>query len=334
MALENNDPTTPEADKKTSKRKTAKKKAAKKAGSKKAGSKKTAAKKTTKVAAKKTAGVLGDDLALNAEQVAGVSPDRELPVVWAVAKGSAVNKVILVPVALVLSAVASWAIPPLLMLGGAFLCYEGCEKLAHKFLTPAEDAERHTELVKAVADPAVDLVAHEKAKIRGAIRTDFVLSAEVVVISLGAIVTAPLGTRIVALITIAALMTVGVYGLVAAIVKLDDLGLRLSKQTGPARSLGAAILRGAPYLMKGLSVAGTIAMFLVGGGILVHGISSLHHAEESFTAWAAAVPGVGAVLGGLAPMLLNAAVGLGAGAVLVLLFTLGKKVVKGRGAKK
>jgi uncharacterized protein len=275
----------------------------------------------TKVATKKTAGVLGDDLALNAEQVAGVSPDRELPVVWAVAKGSAVNKLILVPAALLISAVAGWAITPLLMLGGAFLCYEGCEKLAHKYLAPAEDARRHAELVQAVADPTVDLVAHEQGKIRGAVRTDFILSAEVVVISLGAIASAPLGTRVAALITIAALMTVGVYGLVAGIVKLDDLGLRLSKRTGAARSLGAAILRGAPYLMKGLSIAGTIAMFLVGGGILVHGFPPVEALGERL---GATVP----VVGFLIPGLFAGLVGLVAGAVLLAIVTLVQRMFR------
>ncbi len=268
----------------------------------------------TKVATKKTAGVLGDDLALNAEQVAGVSPDRELPVVWAVAKGSAVNKAILVPAALLVSAVASWAITPLLMLGGGFLCYEGCEKLAHKLLAPAESAARQAELAQAVADPGVDLVAHEASKIRGAVRTDFILSAEVVVISLGAIASAPLGTRIAALITIAVLMTVGVYGLVAGIVKLDDLGLRLQARTGLARSIGAAILLGAPYLMKGLSIAGTIAMFLVGGGILVHGIPGAEALGERL---AAGVPLVGFVI----PSVFAGLVGLLAGAVLLAIVT-------------
>ncbi len=275
----------------------------------------------TKVATQKTAGVLGDDLALNAEQVAGVSPDRELPVVWAVAKGSAVNKVILVPAALLISAVAAWAVQPLLMIGGAFLCYEGCEKLAHKYLAPAEEAARHAELVHAVADPSVDLVAHEKAKIRGAVRTDFVLSAEVVVISLGAIASAPIGTRIAALITIAALMTVGVYGLVAAIVKLDDLGLRLSRRAGPARSLGNALLRGAPYLMKGLSIAGTLAMFLVGGGILVHGIPGAEALGERL---AAGLPALGFLLSSLFAGL----VGLVAGAVLLALVLLGRRMFR------
>jgi uncharacterized protein len=234
----------------------------------------------TQVAAKKTAGVLGDDLALNAEQVAGVKADRELPVVWAVAKGSAVNKLILVPAALAISALAPWAVTPLLMLGGAYLCFEGFEKLAHKFLhSRGEDKAHHAELVQALSDPAVDLVAFEKEKVRGAIRTDFVLSAEIIVITLGTVAAAAFVTQVAVLAGIAALMTVGVYGLVAGIVKLDDAGLYLNAQPNPyARALGAAIVRAAPWLMKFLSVAGTAAMFLVGGGIIVHGIPALGHA--------------------------------------------------------
>ncbi|MBN8228760.1 DUF808 domain-containing protein [Corallococcus macrosporus] len=289
----------------------------------------------TKVAAKKTAGVLGDDLALNAQQVTGVNADRELPVVWAVAKGSLVNKAILVPAALAISAVAPWLVTPLLMVGGAFLCFEGFEKLAHKFLhSKEEDEAHHAELREALANPNVDPVALEKDKIKGAVRTDFILSAEIIAITLGTVATADFTTRVTVMVGIALIMTVGVYGLVAGIVKLDDAGLYLSRKGGFAKALGGGILRAAPLLMKFLSVAGTAAMFLVGGGILVHGVSSLHHAEESFTAWAGRVPGVGSILGGLAPMLLNAAVGLGAGLVLVLLFTLGQKLFKGRGAKK
>ena len=278
----------------------------------------------TKVATKKTAGVLGDDLALNAEQVAGVSPERELPVVWAVAKGSAVNKLILVPTALLISAVAPWAITPLLMLGGAVLCYEGCEKLTHKLLAPAAAKQHHQALVQAIADPAVDLVAFEASKIRGAIRTDFILSAEVIVISLGAIASAPPGTRVAALITIAAVMTVGVYGLVAGIVKLDDLGLRLRRRSGPARALGGAILWGAPYLMKGLSIAGTVAMFLVGGDILVHGIPSAEALVEQLVRAVASVPGAGFV----ASSLFVGLVGLLAGAVVLALVAGGKRVLR------
>ncbi|MBN8469278.1 DUF808 domain-containing protein [Corallococcus exiguus] len=290
----------------------------------------------TKVAAKKTAGVLGDDLALNAQQVTGVNADRELPVVWAVAKGSLVNKAILVPAALAISALAPWLVTPLLMVGGAFLCFEGAEKLAHKLLHGKEEDEAHNaELRKTLEDPNLDRVALEKDKIKGAVRTDFILSAEIIAITLGTVATADFATRVSVMVGIALIMTVGVYGLVAGIVKLDDAGLYLSRKgSGFAQGLGRGILRAAPWLMKFLSVAGTAAMFLVGGGILVHGVSGLHHAEESFTAWAGRVPGVGNVLGGLAPMVLNAAVGLGAGFVLVLLFTLGQKLFKGRAAKK
>jgi predicted DNA repair protein MutK len=250
----------------------------------------------TKVAAKKTAGVVGDDLALNAQQVAGVKAERELPVVWAVAKGSFVNKLILVPAALAISALAPWLVTPLLMIGGAYLCYEGFEKLAHRFLHGKhEDAAHHQELVNALSDASVDLVAFEKEKIKGAIRTDFILSAEIVVITLGTVAAASLATRVAVLSGIAILMTVGVYGLVAAIVKLDDAGLYLSRQAGAAaRALGAAILRVAPWLMKGLSVAGTAAMFLVGGGILVHGIPALHHRIENAGWFATAAVGVAA----------------------------------------
>jgi predicted DNA repair protein MutK len=201
--------------------------------------------------------------------------------VWAVAKGSLVNKVILVPTALAISALAPWAVLPLLMVGGAFLCYEGFEKLAHKFLHSAgEDAAHHAKLVQAVADPSVDLVALEKQKIKGAVRTDFILSAEIIVITLGTVQAAPFLTQVSVLVGIALIMTVGVYGLVAGIVKLDDAGLYLSRKSGPARGLGMAILSAAPWLMKALSVAGTAAMFLVGGGIIVHGIPALHHAIE------------------------------------------------------
>ena len=237
----------------------------------------------TKVAAQKTAGVLGDDLALNAQQVAGVKADRELPVVWAVARGSFVNKLILVPAALAINALAPWLVTPLLMIGGAFLCYEGFEKLAHRFLHGKdEDATHHKELAEALADPAVDLVALEKDKIKGAVRTDFILSAEIVVITLGTVADATFMTQVTVLSGIAILMTVGVYGLVAGIVKLDDAGLHLSRKEGKlTRALGNALLRVAPWLMKGLSVVGTAAMFLVGGGILVHGIPPLHPLVEN-----------------------------------------------------
>ncbi len=240
----------------------------------------------TKVAAKKTAGVLGDDLALNAQQVTGVNADRELPVVWAVALGSLLNKAILVPAALAIATFAPWAITPLLMLGGAFLCFEGFEKLAHKFLhSAAEDDAHHAELQQAVANPQVDMVQFEKDKIKGAVRTDFILSAEIIVISLGTVADKPFMSQLAVLVAISLAMTVGVYGLVAGIVKLDDAGLWLSRQAGAAaRALGRGLLVAAPWLMKTLSVVGTAAMFLVGGGILVHGIPALHHVVEHWTA--------------------------------------------------
>ena len=278
----------------------------------------------TKVAAKKTAGVLGDDLALNAQQVAGVQASRELPVVWAVAKGSLRNKVILVPAALAISALAPWAVTPLLMIGGAFLCYEGFEKLAHRFLhSPGEDAAHHQQHVEALANPAVDVVALERDKIKGAIRTDFILSAEIIAITLGTVASSPFITRVTVLSAIALIMTVGVYGLVAGIVKLDDAGLYLSRQTGSGagarfqRQIGAVILKAAPMLMKTLSVAGTIAMFLVGGGILTHGIPPLHHLIEAMAHGAGSVPGIGGVLAALVPLLGDGLTGLVAGAIIV-----------------
>jgi len=271
----------------------------------------------TKVAAKKTAGVVGDDLALNANQVAGVKAERELPVVWAVAKGSFLNKLILVPSALAISALAPWAIIPLLMIGGAFLCYEGFEKLAHRLLHgKAEEDAHHKDLVQALSDPAVDLVAFEKEKIKGAIRTDFILSAEIVVITLGTVAEAAFMTQVVVLSGIAILMTIGVYGLVAGIVKLDDAGLYLSKRAGAARALGDFILALAPWLMKGLSVAGTAAMFLVGGGILVHGIPPLHRLLES--------------AGQLASFALDGIAGIVAGAIVLAGVTLAQRLAPAR----
>ncbi len=281
----------------------------------------------TKLAAKKTAGVLGDDLALNAQQVTGVDPDRELPVVLAVAKGSAVNKVILVPTALAISALAPWAVTPLLMAGGGFLCFEGFEKLAHASLQGGEDEARHGESARELAGPDVDVAAVEKEKIKGAVRTDFVLSAEIIAITLGVVATAPFATRLTVLAGIGAIMTVGVYGLVAGIVKLDDLGLYLQRRSGGGaarllRGAGGGILRAAPYLMKALSVAGTAAMFLVGGGILTHGFGALHHAIEGLAARAGGAPGVGKALAALTPPVLDASVGVFAGAVLVALVAL------------
>ncbi|TYT23123.1 DUF808 domain-containing protein [Luteimonas viscosa] len=273
----------------------------------------------TKVAAKKTAGVLGDDLALNAEQVSGVRAARELPVVWAVAKGSTLNKAILVPAALAISAFLPWAVTPLLMAGGLFLCYEGVEKLLHKFLHGKDDAAaHHAAHVQALAKSDAELLAQEKGKIKGAIRTDFILSAEIIVISLGTVAGKPFTVQLGVLVGIAVLMTVGVYGLVAGIVKLDDFGLYLSRSvTAATRSIGNGILRMAPWLMKGLSVAGTAAMFLVGGGILTHGVHVVGDWVANAGMEAGEVPGIGVVLGALTPMLINAAVGIAAGAVVV-----------------
>lgn len=275
----------------------------------------------TKLAVKKTAGVLGDDLALNAEQVAGVQADRELPVVWAVAKGSLLNKLILVPAALAISALLPWAVVPLLMLGGAFLCYEGFEKLAHRFLHgKEEDAAQHQAHVRALSDPAVDIVAFERDKVRGAIRTDFILSAEIIVITLGTVADKPLGIKAAVLAGIALLMTVGVYGLVAGIVKMDDAGLWLSRRAGALQQkIGAALLVAAPALMKFLAIAGTAAMFLVGGGILVHGIPALHHLVQ---AWTEAAGG----LGWLVEPLVGGIAGIIAGAIVLGVVSVGKKL--------
>ncbi|MDD1005773.1 DUF808 domain-containing protein [Pseudomonas sp. TNT2022 ID642] len=281
----------------------------------------------SKMAAKKTAGVLGDDLALNAQQVSGVRAEREIPVVWAVAKGSFVNKLILVPSALAISAFVPWLVTPLLMVGGAYLCFEGFEKLAHKFLhSKAEDEAEHAQLTEAVADPATDLVAYEKDKIKGAIRTDFILSAEIIAITLGTVATASLTQQVIVMSGIAIVMTVGVYGLVAGIVKLDDLGLWLTQKPGQmAKKIGSAILSAAPYMMKTLSVVGTAAMFLVGGGILTHGVPVVHD-------W---IEGVGAAAGSVGfavPMLLNGVAGIIAGAVvLAVVSVVGKiwKAIKG-----
>ncbi|MBS1188508.1 MAG: hypothetical protein H6R10_300 [Rhodocyclaceae bacterium] len=278
----------------------------------------------TKVASQKTAGVLGDDLALNAQQVAGVRAERELPVVWAVAKGSFRNKAILVPAALAISAVAPWAVIPLLMVGGAFLCYEGFEKLAHKFLhNPAEEGAHEAELMQALADPAVDLMALERDKIQGAVRTDFILSAEIIAITLGTVAGAAFMTQVAVLTGVAIIMTIGVYGLVGGIVKLDDAGLYLSQRSGDGafarlqRRFGSAILKAAPWLMKGLSVAGTAAMFLVGGGILTHGIPVAHHWIEGVGQGVATLPGVGGLLGGTTTALINGLAGVLAGALVL-----------------
>lgn len=278
----------------------------------------------SKVAAKKTAGVLGDDLALNAQQLTGIRAEREIPVVWAVAKGSFKNKLILVPLALIISAIAPWLITPALMVGGAFLCYEGFEKVWHLIAHSKEDKQQEQDKVtRALLDPATDMVEFEKSKIAGAIRTDFILSAEIIVIALGTVAEAEFVTRVAVVSTIAAIITVGVYGLVAAIVKMDDAGLFLSQREGQGgldglwRGLGRFLLRAAPVLMKTLSIVGTAAMFMVGGGILLHGIPGAleweHHITEAVSHWA----GVGPVLGALTPTLVGAVVGVIAGAILM-----------------
>jgi len=283
----------------------------------------------TKVAAKKTSGVLGDDLALNAQQVAGVKAERELPVVWAVAKGSFRNKLILVPAALAISALAPWAITPLLMLGGAFLCFEGFEKLAHTYLRREAADAHHAKLAQALADPEVDLVALESDKIKGAVRTDFILSAEIVVITLGIVASASFGMQVAVLAGIAIVMTIGVYGLVAGIVKLDDAGLYLSQRPAAlARTLGRGILAAAPVMMKGLSVIGTAAMFLVGGGILIHGLPGAHHVVETATHAAAALPAIGSLLKALTPLLIDGLAGIAAGALVLAGVTLGKRLFR------
>lgn len=274
----------------------------------------------TKVAAKKTAGVLGDDLALNANQVAGVKADREIPVVLAVAKGSAINKVILVPLALLISAISPMLVTILLMLGGLFLCFEGAEKVLHKFLHGHEAEQQHEQHLIANAQNQ-DLVALEKDKIKGAIRTDFILSAEIIVISLGTIpADTPLLDKALVLSAISVVMTLGVYGLVAGIVKLDDLGLHLlQKGDDFSKKMGNAILAFAPKLMKFLSFAGTLAMFLVGGGIIAHGIDFVHHGIEHLGE-------MSGMFGSLTTNLLNGLVGLIAGLAVVAVVTLVQKM--------
>ena len=288
----------------------------------------------TKVAAKKTSGVLGDDLALNAQQVSGVNAERELPVVWAVAKGSFINKLILVPTALAISYFIPWLITPLLMVGGAYLCFEGFEKIAHKFLHSAhEDVAHNAALAEAVADEKTDLVELEKEKIKGAIRTDFILSAEIIVIALGSVagVTATFSKQVAVVSLIAIIMTVGVYGLVAGIVKLDDLGLHLMLKRGKSfyrqlqRKTGEKILGFAPYLMRTLSVVGTAAMFMVGGSIIGHGMPALHHFNEHITEVIQDLPVVGGALSIISPILVDAVIGLIVGAICLAVFELGKR---------
>ena len=276
----------------------------------------------TKVAAKKTAGVLGDDLALNAQQVSGVRAERELPVVWAVAVGSFKNKLILVPAALAISRFAPWAVTPLLMMGGLYLCLEGVEKIAHRWLhgkSDGEDGAHHGEGLAVVEGESVDLATMEAAKIKGAIRTDFVLSAEIVVIALGTVAGASFATQVAVLSGIGVLMTVGVYGIVAGIVKMDDLGLHLLSRSGSvARTIGRGLLLAAPRLMKALTVIGTAAMFLVGGGILAHGIPAVHHGIAHAAELAGGVPAVGGLLAASTPLLLDALVGIVGGSLTLI----------------
>jgi uncharacterized protein len=292
----------------------------------------------TKVAAKKTAGVLGDDLALNAQQVTGVASERELPVVWAVAKGSFINKLILVPSALLLSFLSAkfgihWIIPTLLMFGGAFLCFEGFEKILHTFFHKQEDDVRQAELAHAVKDTSVDLVVLEKDKIKGAIRTDFILSAEIIVITLGTVAAASFGKQVTVVSAIAFVMTVGVYGLVAGIVKLDDAGLHLMQKQGPStyrqlqRKIGQKLLAFAPILMRILSVVGTAAMFLVGGSIIGHGIPALHHISQNITQAIASLPTMGGALSVVSSIIVDGLIGLMVGAICVAVYELGKKIM-------
>ncbi|MFK7963956.1 MAG: DUF808 domain-containing protein [Burkholderiaceae bacterium] len=285
----------------------------------------------TKVAGKKTAGVLADDLALNAEQVSGVAASRELPVVWAVFKGSMLNKLLLVPAALLISAFVPWMVTPLLMAGGLFLCFEGVEKLLHKYLHPVEQKEANDRLIEAFEDPSVDLVAFERDKIKGAIRTDFILSAEIIVIALNTVADRDLTIQIGVLSLIAILLTLGVYGFVALIVKLDDFGLFLTKRpdtsfaAGLSQAFGRGLLRFAPLLMKFLSIAGTAAMFFVGGGILVHGIHWAEQGLHAVEAWLQS-NGFSGVLEVVVTTLYNGLIGVIAGAIAVAIFTIGAKV--------
>jgi len=269
----------------------------------------------TQVAVKKTAGVLGDDLALNAKQVTGVNPARELAVVWAVARGSALNKAVLVPAALAVSWLAPWAVTPLLMAGGAYLCFEGAEKILHH-LTHRRGRTPHAagHAGDAGSSAAADRPGNESERVSGAIRTDFILSAEIIVITLGVVASQPLVTQVGVLLAISAAMTIGVYGLVAAIVKLDDLGAWLATRRAPvAAAVGRAIVASAPWLMRALSIAGTIAMFLVGGGIIAHGIPVVHHAVADLAGPACGLAGPWP---GILSLVAEGAVGLGVGLAL------------------
>lgn len=295
----------------------------------------------SKVALEKTAGVVGDDLALNAKQIIGVKVNRELPIVWAVAKGSLINKAILVPAALLISYATPWLVMPLLMLGGLYLCYEGVEKLLHKWFHPKDHAhdtkQEKLENVEATNSVAQDEQS-EKIKIRGAIRTDFILSAEIIVIALGTVAHVSLGMRALVLCAIAILMTVGVYGLVGAILKIDDLGIWMQTRSGEGSSvrlqhkMGRFLVALAPYLMRFLAVAGTVAMFLVGGGIVVHSIEPIHHWLEHILEPVAHLQYVGGVAHWLAEAIFNLAVGVGAGLVIVLVEKVVRSALSGKKA--
>lgn len=279
----------------------------------------------SKVAAKKTAGVLGDDLALNAQQVSGLRAERELPVVWSVAKGSFVNKLILVPLALLISVVAPWLINPLLMIGGLFLCYEGVEKVLHSLQHRKAKDEKEAE--QELQSIETDFATFEKEKIKGAVRTDFILSAEIVVISLGTVATATFISKLTVLSIIAIVMTIGVYGFVGLIVKIDDIGLYLTQQGGNfKKSIGRFLLVFAPKLMKTLTVVGTIAMFLVGGGIINHAVPLIHHFTEDTVDHLELIPSFGSIFGALTPMLINLMIGIAAGLAVILVLTVFKKI--------
>ncbi|MDD9178111.1 MULTISPECIES: DUF808 domain-containing protein [Aliivibrio] len=276
----------------------------------------------SKVAAKKTAGVLGDDLALNAQQVSGVRAEREIPVVWGVAKGSFRNKLILVPAALLISSIAPWLITPLLLIGGLFLCFEGAEKVHEKFFHHHDAQKAHEKEEQTTPE---DIEDYEKKKIKGAIRTDFILSAEIIVIALGTVQGHPFLTQVLVMSLIAILMTIGVYGLVAGIVKMDDLGFYLQRKSegkGVMSSIGNSLVAMAPKLMKFLTVVGTIAMFLVGGGIVVHSLPFVHHALESVVSLLPTIPYVSVTF----PTVGNGVVGLVSGFILLTVMSLYHKI--------
>ncbi len=285
----------------------------------------------SKMAAKKTAGMLGDDLALNAEQVSGIRAERELPVVWAVTKGSFKNKLILVPAALLISAIIPWLITPLLMLGGLYLCYEGSEKILHSLLSDTQEHKKA--VIDALYNPDIDLVAYEKDKIKGAIRTDFILSSEIVVIALGIVKDSDFITQVAVVSIIAIVITSGVYGLVAGIVKLDDAGFYLIRDTantffaGLKRFSGRALLAFAPLLMKTLSFVGTAAMFLVGGGILTHSLPYLLTQEHHLEQWLGTLPTIGSIIIPVSGLFFNMLLGLIAGAIVLGMVNLYQKTI-------